>query len=650
MKNSMIKVSLITPIGKVADVRFNTEEILSLIKKQSKDNAILLFPELCLTGYTAQELFLQDSLLEDVLNGLERIRKETENSQTLLVLGAPIRKGNRLYNCAIFLTHGTILGIVPKTFIPNYGEFYEARWFASGKGIHDSFVRIGSKEVPFGTDLLFRDENSDAIIGAEICEDLWVMDKPSTHQAMAGANILLNLSASDETIQKSAYRRSLVSVQSASTYSAYLYCSASTTESSQDLVFSGHQIVAENGSILKESIYPEDSHVLTSLLDLDKITFNRIHQSTYENQGEENYRFLSVNLPTLFQSESTLNDQAEKLKEESYPVSPYPFVPQDQEERKNRCLEILQIQANGLATRVKNTGLKNLVIGISGGLDSTLALLIAKEAKKIIPSIRILGITMPRTGNTSSVTYKNAISLLDGLCDEKREIIIDNAVSLHLKDIGHADHYLGEGDTTYENAQARYRTYLLMDIANSVGGLVVGTGDLSELALGWCTYNGDHMSMYGVNASVPKTLVSYLVETYALYLSDQKLHDTLMSILSTPISPELTPSEEGQIKQKTEEKIGKYDLNDFFLFYLLRYGFAPEKILLFAMVAFPLLAKDEIKNALIRFYKRFYSQQFKRSCLPDSVKVGSVSLSPRGDFRMASDCSVNSILERLKNL
>ncbi len=650
MKNSMIKVSLITPRGKVADVRFNTEEILSLIKKQSKDNAILLFPELCLTGYTAQDLFVQDSLLEDVLNGLERIRKETEDSHTLLVLGAPIRKGNRLYNCAVFLTHGTILGIVPKTFIPNYGEFYEARWFASGKGIHDSSVRIGTNEIPFGTDLLFRDENSNAIIGAEICEDLWVMDKPSTHQAMAGANILLNLSASDETIQKSAYRRSLVSVQSASTYSAYLYCSTSTTESSQDLVFSGHQIIAENGSILKESIYPKDSHVLTSLLDLDKITFNRMHQSTFENQGEENYRFLSVNLPPLFQSASTLKEQAEKLKEESYPVSPYPFVPQDQEERKSRCFEILQIQANGLATRVKNTGLKNLVIGISGGLDSTLALLVTKEAKKIVPSIRILGITMPRTGNTSSITYKNAIALLDSLCDEKREIIIDDAVSLHLKDIGHVDHYLGEGDTTYENAQARYRTYLLMDIANSVDGLVVGTGDLSELALGWCTYNGDHMSMYGVNASVPKTLVSYLVETYALYLSDQKLHDTLMSILSTPISPELTPSEEGQIKQKTEEKIGKYDLNDFFLFYLLRYGFAPEKILLFAMVAFPLLSKDEIKNALIRFYKRFYSQQFKRSCLPDSVKVGSVSLSPRGDFRMASDCSVNSILERLKNL
>lgn len=650
MNNSLIKISLIAPKLKVADVRYNTEEILSLIHANEKDNAILLFPELCLTGYTAQELFLQDSLLDDVLIGLGKIRKQSEKSDALLVLGAPLRKGNRLYNCAVFMERGKILGIVPKTFIPNYGEFYEARWFASGKGIRNGFLRIGDQDIPFGTDLLFKDKNSEAVIGAEICEDLWVMDKPSTHQAMAGANILLNLSASDETIQKSAYRRNLVAVQSASTYSAYLYCSASTWESSQDLVFSGHQIIAENGSILNESIYPEDSHVLSAILDLDKITFNRIHQSTYENDGEDNYRFLSVQLPSLLKQEASLLEKADKLKQEGYSISPYPFVPQDKEERKNRCLEILRIQANGLATRVKNTGLKNLVIGISGGLDSTLALLVANEAKKIVPEIHILGITMPRTGNTSSITHKNANTLLGILCDEQREIVIDKAVSIHLKDIGHEDKYYGEGDTTYENAQARYRTYLLMDIANSVQGLVIGTGDLSELALGWCTYNGDHMSMYGVNASIPKTLVSYLVETYALYLSDATLHDTLLSILSTPISPELTPTEKGNIQQKTEDKIGKYDLNDFFLFYLLRYGFSPEKILLFAMIAFPHLTKDEIKEALIRFYKRFYSQQFKRSCLPDSVKVGSVSLSPRGDFRMASDCSVHSILERLRKL
>ncbi len=646
MKNSMMKVSLLVPKMRVGDVSYNAKEIIDMLEKIDENTSICLFPELSLTGYTCQDLFFQKSILDEVEEAIQLIAKETGKTESLIVIGAPLRKGNKLYNTAVFLDNGEILAVIPKTNIPNYGEFYERRWFASGKDIQKDTIKILDHVVPFGTDILIEDRNSVALIGAEICEDLWVIDKPSNHIAMAGGNIILNLSASDETISKSEYRRNLVSVQSATTYSAYLYCSSGNEESSTDLVFSGHCIIAENGTILEEKKYTEAGDKITAVIDLDKIEYNRLHQMTFENSNEE-YRHISVSLPSYFEVESVL-EKSKQLKEDSYPISRYPFVPSNMDERKHRCLEILSIQAHGLATRVKNTGLKNLVIGISGGLDSTLALLVANEAKKIINDIHIIGVTMPNTGNTSSLTYENSKALLDQLADEKKEVVITRTVQDHLEDIGHSLNYNGEGDVAYENAQARYRTYVLMDLANMHHGLVVGTGDLSELALGWCTYNGDHMSMYGVNASVPKTLVKYIVEAYAYYLSNEKLKKTLLSIIDTPISPELTPNKEGQIEQKTEDKIGKYDLNDFFLYYVLRYGYTPEKILTFALAAYPELSLEQVKDSLIRFYQRFYTQQFKRSCLPDGVKVGSVTLSPRGDYRMPSDSSPKMMIEKVK--
>ncbi len=646
MKNSMMKVSLMVPKMRVGDVSYNAKEIISMINQESDNTAILLLPELSLTGYTAQDLFFQKEILDECEKAIQSIAKETENKESLVVIGAPLRKGNKLYNTAVFLNRGEIIAVIPKSYIPNYGEFYERRWFASGKDIKKDTILLLGTAVPFGTDILIDDKNSIAKISAEICEDLWVVDKPSNHISLAGGNIILNLSASDETISKSEYRRNLVSVQSATTYSAYLYCSSGNEESSTDLVFSGHSMIAENGTILKEEKYMEACSVLTAILDLDKMEYNRLHQMTFENSREE-YRHVFLSLPTYFKEESVI-EKAKQLKEDCYPLSRYPFVPSKEEERKKRSLEILSIQAHGLATRVKNTGLNNLVIGISGGLDSTLALLVAKEAKKIVPSIHIIGVTMPNTGNTSSVTYANSLSLLDQLADEKKEVVITRTVKDHLEDIGHSLDYNGEGDVAYENAQARYRTYVLMDLANMNHGLVVGTGDLSELALGWCTYNGDHMSMYGVNSSVPKTLVKYIVEAYANYLSDEKLKKTLLSIIDTPISPELTPNKDGKIEQKTEDKIGKYDLNDFFLYYVLRYGFTVEKIVIFALAAYPELTLEEVKDALIRFYQRFYTQQFKRSCLPDGVKVGSVTLSPRGDYRMPSDSSPKMMIEKVK--
>ncbi len=646
MKNSMMKVSLMVPKMRVGDVSYNAKEIISMINQESDNTAILLLPELSLTGYTAQDLFFQKEILDECEKAIQSIAKETENKESLVVIGAPLRKGNKLYNTAVFLNRGEIIAVIPKSYIPNYGEFYERRWFASGKDIKKDTILLLGTAVPFGTDILIEDKNSIAKISAEICEDLWVVDKPSNHISLAGGNIILNLSASDETISKSEYRRNLVSVQSATTYSAYLYCSSGNEESSTDLVFSGHSMIAENGTILKEEKYMEAGSVLTAILDLDKMEYNRLHQMTFENSREE-YRHVFLSLPTYFKEESVI-EKAKQLKEDCYPLSRYPFVPSKEEERKKRSLEILSIQAHGLATRVKNTGLNNLVIGISGGLDSTLALLVAKEAKKIVPSIHIIGVTMPNTGNTSSVTYANSLSLLDQLADEKKEVVITRTVKDHLEDIGHSLDYNGEGDVAYENAQARYRTYVLMDLANMNHGLVVGTGDLSELALGWCTYNGDHMSMYGVNSSVPKTLVKYIVEAYANYLSDEKLKKTLLSIIDTPISPELTPNKDGKIEQKTEDKIGKYDLNDFFLYYVLRYGFTVEKIVIFALAAYPELTLEEVKDALIRFYQRFYTQQFKRSCLPDGVKVGSVTLSPRGDYRMPSDSSPKMMIEKVK--
>ena len=648
MRNRWIKVSAAVPSLKPGDPSYNTDHILKIMKAHP-DCGLLVFPELSITGYTCADLFQQSVLLDGAMEGLLRIKEASREFQGTAAVGMPLRFENCLYNCAVYVSKGQIVGIVPKTYLPTYGEFYEGRWFTSGKSVIGRSLVIDGEEVPFGVDVLIEDSESGVLIGTDICEDLWVPDAPSTHAAIAGANVLVNLSASDEVIGKEDYRRSIVLNQSASCLAAYLYVSSGTEESSTDLVFSGHTMLAENGRMLNEMLYPEEDAVLSGLIDLELLEHCRIHETTFTNEDGAWYRHCPASVPAVNgKEEITAEETVEALKSSPRSYPRMPFVPSDDSELRKRCETILRIQANGLATRVKATGLNTLVIGISGGLDSTLALIVAHEAQKIVPSIRILTITMPNEGNTSSQTYDNAMELMRAMHSEIREIPIGAAVRQHLTAIGHSLEYQGEGDTAYENAQARMRTYILMDTANMEGGLVVGTGDLSELALGWCTYNGDHMSMYGVNASVPKTLVQYICRAYALTCGDERLKKVLLAIVDTPISPELTPSNNGAIAQKTEDKIGKYDLNDFFLYYTLRYGFRPAKTLALAMYSYPELSKEQIKEALIRFLNRFFHQQFKRSCLPDGPKVGSVTLSPRGDWRMPSDASVNLWLDELK--
>lgn len=649
MKNQMIKVGTVVPKMKVGDVSYNVKEIIQTIKKH-KDCGILLFPELCVTGYSCGDLFGQNPLIEEGIKGLTQIAKATEKlSGMSVVVGVPIPYENQLYNCAAIVSGGSIVGLIPKSHIPTYSEFYEGRYFTSGNKVFGRTIDLCGYEVPFGIDVLAKDETTGAILGVDICEDLWVPDKPSTHACLAGANLIVNLSASDEIIGKQEFRRQMVLQQSAGCYCGYLYVSSGVGESSTDLVFSGHTVISENGNLLEERIFEEQTSVTTALIDLEKIQYNRLHQNTFVTQDSDWYRFVPTQIACLGgKSELPVSSFVSLLKKEHYSISRYPFVPADEEERSKRCQRILQIQANGLATRLRATGIRTLVLGISGGLDSTLALLVCHEVKKMLKDVRILGYTLPSKGNTSDLTYKNAIALMKALKVDAREIEIGKGVKDHLVQIGHGGTYKNENDTTYENAQARMRTYILMDVANMENGLVVGTGDMSELALGWCTYNGDHMSMYGVNGSIPKTLVQYLCRTYAMTCGDKALEKVLLSICDTPISPELTPNQKGKIAQKTEEKIGKYDLNDFFLFYCLRYGFTPEKIIALALVAYPELTKEHVKEAALRFYRRFFYQQFKRSCLPDGPKVGSVSLSPRGDWRMPSDASPELWLERIK--
>lgn len=650
MKNQMIKAGTAVPALKVADVSYNVDQITDLMKK-NRDCGILVFPELCITGYTCADLFQQQLLLEAAESGLRRIAAVSEKLPGLTVIvGLPLRFENALYNAAAIVSEGVIAGIVPKINLPTYGEFYEQRWFASGRDLIGRTVEIAGQSVLFGIDVLAEDRASGAVIGIDVCEDLWVPDKPSTHACLAGANIIANLSASDEVIGKQNYRRTMVSSQSAACYCAYLYASSGMDESSTDLVFSGHCLIAENGRILADSIFPKRPSVQTAVIDLETAAANRRHQNTFGSADGSWYRRTEVSVKPLGgKAEVSAEQLCKSLRQESYQVAPNPFVPADDEERGRRCRNILAIQANGLATRVRATGISNLVIGVSGGLDSTLALIVCAEAKKIVPAIHILAYTLPNRGNTTSQTYTNAMNLMKYIgADEIHEVAIEDGVKAHLQAIGHSEEYQGDGDTAYENAQARMRTYILMDVANMRNGLVVGTGDLSELALGWCTYNGDHMSMYGVNASVPKTLVQYICRSYALTCGNVDLCRTLLAICDTPITPELTPSSNGRIAQKTEEKIGKYDLNDFFLFYTLRYGFEPTKTLAFAEIAYPQADPAGIREAAERFFTRFFHQQFKRSCLPDGPKVGSVTLSPRGDWRMPSDASVSLWLSALK--
>ncbi len=636
-----VKVAVAVPELKVADPLFNVKVIASMVKTAAEDKKakVILFPELSLTGYTCGDLFNQKTLIKGAENALEILLDETAKLDILTAVGMPVRADNQLFNCLLLISRGKILGVVPKTYIPNYNEFYEKRWFSpAGSRISDDIVICGHK-VPFGEHLLFRDALSSLCIGVDVCEDLWVNIPPSSYHTMYGANLILNPSASNETVGKIDYRRDLVRVQSAKCSTAYAYSSAGQTESTTDLVFSGHSMIAENGEILSENRFADSSDIIYGDIDIEKLTNDRARCNTYMSIQERlSYRYVD------FELGFSDDDHIERK------IEPRPFVPADSEERNKRCKEILNIQSTGLYQRLRKIGAKKAIIGISGGLDSTLALLVTVEAfKKLkLPMSGIVAITMPGFG-TSSRTYNNALVLMKELGVTTLEISIKEACVQHFKDIGHN---IDIHDITYENAQARERTQILMDVANKENGIVVGTGDLSELALGWATYNGDHMSMYGVNSSIPKTLVKYIVKWYAEEETTGEIQKALLDVFDTPVSPELLPPDkDGNISQYTEKSVGSYDLNDFFLYNVVRNGFEPAKIYFLARKAFKEEFTDEIiLETLKKFYKRFFTQQFKRSCMPDGVKVGSVSLSPRGDWRMPSDASYELWLEQLNNM
>lgn len=644
MYDGFIKVAASTPDILVGDVEYNTTQVISEMKKAAQKNVkLVVFPELCLTGYTCNDLFLQDVLLENVYDGIQKILAASAGLDLLTVIGFPFYLQNSLYNVAAVIHEGKLLGIVPKQHIPNYSEFYEARHFAVPEKGH-KIIQIhalgeAGKDIPFGTNLLFGAENLPAfVLGIDICEDLWMPIPPSCHHALAGATVIANLSASDETTGKDIYRRELVRNQSARLISGYIYADAGEGESSTDLVFAGHNLIAENGSLLKESTRFENG-MICSEIDLGKLTSERRRMSTFLSTDPETagYAVITFAYQKIQQTELT----------RSYPQTP--FVPQDKADRDRRCSEILNIQAMGLKKRLAHTHCNSAVIGISGGLDSTLALLVTAKAFDLLGLDRsgILAVTMPCFGTTDR-TYRNACELTKILGATLKEVPIHEAVNLHFRDIGHDS---SVHDVTYENSQARQRTLILMNLANQSNGMVIGTGDMSELALGWATYNGDHMSMYGVNCSVPKTLVRYLVLYYAETTTEQKLHDILMDVLDTPVSPELLPPKDGKIAQKTEDIVGPYELHDFYLYFLMRFGFKPSKIYRLAVYTFQGIYDEKtIYKWLRTFYWRFFSQQFKRSCLPDGPKVGSVALSPRGDWRMPSDASVAGWMKDLESL
>ena len=623
MEYGYIKTATASFDIQVAGVSANVESMLRLMEQAKEQQVeLLVFPELCITGYSCGDLFLSRRLLNQAQEGLKRLAAGSAGSNCLVVVGAPLCHNQRLYNCAVFIQDGQLRGIVPKSYIPGYKEFYEKRWFASGKQIQAE-EEMG---VPFGTHVMMQ-LGSDVRVAAEICEDLWVSDSPSIRHCLNGADLVVNLSASNETVSKKTYRQDLVKMQSAKCMCGYIYASSGEGESTTDLVFSGHCMIAENGSIKAES-YREKEGLLTALIDVQKLQNDRMKMNS-ENEAVDMSAYVRV--PLKRDSFGHLPQQ----------VDAYPFVPGSREKRLERCKEIMELQANGLYERLKKTGLKKAVIGISGGLDSTLALLVVLEAYRKLgwPMKDIIAITMPGFG-TSAHTRSNSDRLMELCGVTARTISITEACIQHMRDIGHAEDVY---DVTYENIQARERTQILMDVANQENGLVIGTGDLSETALGWCTYNGDHMSMYGVNISIPKTLVKYLVSAYAEL--HPELEEVLKSICDTVNSPELLPlSADGQISQSTEETIGKYDLHDFILYHFIRNGFEREKIMALARIAFPRVEQETIEKTTETFFRRFFSQQFKRSCMPDGPKVGSVSLSPRGDWRMPSDASVADYL------
>ena len=627
MKDGFIKVAAATPKIKVADPAYNTEEILKIIDETEKNGAsILVFSELTISGYTCGDLFLQQPLLTECKNQLLRIVKATENKSMLVVVGCPIVIKQKLYNCAVVISDGSILGIVPKTHLPNYSEFYELRHFTSGEGLEED-LWFGEEfgYVNVAVNQLFKcKEIPELVVACEICEDLWVPLPPSTYHAMAGATVICNPSASVETTTKESYRRSLVSNQSARLLAAYIYADAGEGESTQDVVYSGHHLICENGSVLAEA-KRFTNEIIYADIDVQKLAAERRKMTSFPGGQTDDY----------FEQEFSLEVKENKITR-TFPKAP--FVPDNQDERDKRCDEILSLQSMGLKKRLEHTNCKHAVVGISGGLDSTLAVLVTARAFDLldIPRENLICVTMPCFGTTDR-TYQNAVSLIKELGATLKEVRIEKAVRQHFADIGHDEN---NHDVTYENSQARERTQILMDMANQYNGMVIGTGDMSELALGWATYNGDHMSMYAVYCSVPKTLVRYLVLYYAETTDNKKLSEVLMDVLDTPVSPELLPPVDGVISQKTEDLVGPYELHDFFLYYMLRFGFPKAKLYRMAKLTFDGVYDDEtIKKWLDKFYWRFFSQQFKRSCLPDGPKVGSVAVSPRGDLRMPSDAS-----------
>lgn len=634
MKDGFLRVCAATPQLKVADCAFNAERTIELAHKAAQQDAgLVVFPELGLTGYTCGDLFLSQTLLEGAERALSAVLEGTRELRCVLAVGLPVRHGAALYNCAAILCAGRLLGLVPKSSVPNYAEFYEARHFVPAAEVCDEVTLCGQRALLSAAQLFACDSLPDFVLGAEICEDLWVPAPPSQRLAASGATVIVNLSASDEVVGKAAYRRQLVTGQSGRLVCAYLYADAGQGESSQDMVFAGHNLIAENGALLAESARYQTGLTLADV-DVARLMGERRRMNTYPKQAET----LPVTHFVL-----PLRDLALRRA-----VQPTPFVPQDERGLTERCEEILAMQAEGLCTRLRHTHSTRAVVGLSGGLDSTLALIVMVHAfdRMGLDRSGIIAVTMPCFGTTSR-TKNNAMLLAEAYGATLRQVNIASSVTQHFADIGQdPDNH----DVTYENSQARERTQVLMDIANQCGGLVVGTGDLSELALGWATYNGDHMSMYGVNASIPKTLVRYLT-AFEASRSEETLRQVLLDVLDTPVSPELLPPKDGKIAQRTEDIVGPYELHDFFLYYLLRFGFPPRKIYRLCRAAMQGRYDDAtIKRWLVIFLRRFFSQQFKRSCLPDGPKVGSVTLSPRGDWRMPSDACAALWLAEAENL
>ncbi len=627
MNNSFITVAAAIPSVKVADCDYNIEQIITQVTEaEEKGVEIIVFPELCVTGYTCQDLFRQATLLEHAELGIVRLLGHTRKMNIIAIVGIPVIVGDLLLNCAAVIQNGSILAMIPKTYLPNYNEFYEKRWFASSQDLRETQIRYAGKTINITPEPLLVRTVDNVLFGVEICEDVWAPTPPSNRLALSGADLIFNLSASDELVGKHDYLKGLLAQQSARTITGYIYSGSGYGESTQDVVYGGNALIYENGVLLEEAErFSLNPQMVVNQIDIERLRSERRTNSTYVNAQRGNNAIIVDALPVDSRTFTLLRT-----------IDPHPFIPV-QTDMQRSCEEIISIQSCGLAKRIAHTNSKNLIIGISGGLDSTLALLICVNTFDMLQIDRkgIVGVTMPGFGTTDR-TYQNALTLMNNLGITVKEINIAKAVTQHFQDIGHDPQI---HDVTYENSQARERTQILMDLTNQIGGFVVGTGDLSELALGWATYNGDHMSMYGVNASIPKTLIRYLVRYFAEFKVDDSSKKVLLDIIDTPISPELIPGDEkGNINQKTEDLVGPYELHDFFLYYFLRFGFSPKKIYFLAQHAFKGMYDDAIiKKWLFTFIRRFFAQQFKRSCLPDGPKVGSVSLSPRGDWRMPSD-------------